>query len=340
MNRNLLRWIIVILMGLSLVFVISCPYLAEAELVTENGILPLSINEGGVPPIEENWIFDGKQPTSYEDSTIKVSFEYGEINHKLVSGPHRGKKVTDATVIARIKIQHVSQLRTAWSYDTSSGSAAAKAEAIAKEKNAVVAMNGDFYKQTKEKGYTVRQGEVVRDTAENSKNYVFDMLIIDSEGDFHPVYSATTESIKAYVDENLTPLGRTVLDTFNIGPVLVLNGEVQDVSVSEVTKHGGREGLYQWSTPCHRIAIVQTGHLEYAIIYTDSKGNRESGLTLQELAEYIAEQCPGAWLAYNLDGGGSANLVAHNKRIHKNSYLRNISDIIYFASAESLPEEE
>lgn len=340
MNRSLLRWILVVLMSLSLLLMLSSPNIAGAEESGDVYVLPMDITAGGNPPKEENWILDGKHPTSYEDSTISVTFEYGQIKHRLVSGPHKGKNVTDATVIARIKIQHVSQLRTAWSYGTPSGSGAAKAEKIAQERNAVVAMNGDFYKQTKEKGYTVRQGEVIRETAENSKNILFDMLIIDSEGDFHAVYAATTESILAYVEENLTPLGRTVLDTFNIGPVLVLNGEVQDVSAAEVTKHGGHEGLYQWSTPCHRIAIVQTGHLEYAIIYTDSKGNRESGLTIQELAEYIAEQCPGALLAYNLDGGGSANLVAHNTRIHKNSYLRNISDIIYFASAEPAAEEE
>ena len=184
----------------------------------------------------------------------------------------------------------------------------------------------------------LRQGELIRDATHNARGLVFDTLLIDSEGDFHVVYAAVTETIDAYVAENLTPLGRTVMDSFNIGPVLVLNGEVQDVAHSEVTKHGGREGMYQWSTPIQRIAIVQTGHLEYAIVFVNGKGNRKSGVTMAEFAQFVAEQCPNAFLAYNLDGGGSANIAAHDKKLYDNSYLRDINDIIYFASAEGIEE--
>ena len=148
------------------------------------------------------------------------------------------------------------------------------------------------------------------------------------------VYAAVTEKIEEYVAENLTPLGRTVMDSFNIGPVLVLNGEVQDVAHSEITKHGGREGMYQWSTPIQRISLVQTGPLQYAIVAANAVGNRKSGFTLSEFAQIVADQCPGALLAYNLDGGGSAQIVAHGRKLFTNSYMRHITDIIYFASAE------
>ena len=330
MNRSLIRWILVALMAVSLLFTLSCPFIAEAE----GSVLPLDYKEGGKPLKEDNWVLEGKTPVSYSDSTIEATFEKGSITHTLTSGNHKGRKVTDETWVVRIRIQDASQLRTAVSRDSYKGRGQADAADIARSKNAVVAMNGDFFKYEYDVGYVVRQGELIRDATANARGILFDMLIIDSEGDFHVVYAATTEKINAYVEENLTPQGRTILDTFNIGPVLVLNGEVQDVAESEITRHGGSEGMYQWSTPIQRIAIVQTGRLEYAIVFTNGEGQRLSGLTMAEFAEFVAEQCPGALMAYNLDGGGSAHIVAHGKNIFSNSYLRNITDILYFASAE------
>ena len=344
MNRTLVRWIIVVLMGLALTLLVSSPNMAMAELVAEDGILPMNIKEGGIPPIEENWTFqpdknekkNATHPASYEDSTISITLEQDYITHKLVAGPHRGSKQTDEAWVVRIKINHVSQLRTAFAQDTEKGHGVADIVSVCKQKNAVVIMNGDYYKQAPAKGYTVRQGEVIKDTAENSQGILFDMLLIDSEGDFHAVYEANDEKIQAYIAEHLAPEGRTVLDTFNIGPFLVVNGEVQDVTQTQVA----RTNKYEWQYPIMRIAIVQTGHLEYAIVYTNGQGNRKSGLSMAEFADYVAEKCPDAIFAYNLDGGGSANVAAHNERIHvQNKYIRKVNDFIYFASAEPAKEE-
>ena len=43
---------------------------------------------------------------------------------------------------------------------------------------------------------------------------------------------------------------------------------------------------------------------------------------------------PDAVTAYNFDGGGSTNLILNGKKIHKTPGLREITDIIYFASAK------
>ena len=339
MNRNTLRWILTGLMILALVFTLSWPYVSEAELVVKeiSGVLPLDYLQGGKPPKAEGWTFEGKQPVSYEDSTIKVTFEREEISHQLISGKHSGKKVKDEAWVVRVKIADVTQLRTAIAQDKYTSGGQADAAAMANSKNAVVAMNGDFCKYEKDVGYLVRQGELIRDATGNGRGRIFDMLIIDSAGDFHVVYSATTEKINQYIADYLAPFGLSVLDTFNIGPVLVLNGEVQDVSQSEAA----RQGTYEWKTPIQRICIVQTGPLEYAIVETGGKGQQTSGFTMQEFAEYVAEKCPGALMAYNLDGGGSASLIAwksaksgKGEMICRNPGHRNISDILYFASAE------
>ncbi len=339
MNRNTIRWILVALMALSLALTLSCPYLAYAE-----GALPMDYLEGGKAPKADGWTFDENgYPLSYQDSTIQVTFEREAFEHILSSGPNKGAKAkNDESWVVRIKIQDVSQLRTAVAKNDYMKKSFAPAESMAADKNAVVAMNGDFFKYENDVGYLVRQGELIRDATKNKRGRLFDMLLIDSKGNFHAVYSATTDKIEAYVAENLTPQGLTILDTFNIGPVLVLNGEVQDVSQTEMA----RQGSYEWPYCIERIAVVQTGELEYAIVTVGTK-SKTSGLAMQEFAEFVAEKVPDAILAYNLDGGGSANLTStiqktkrdgstylEHVRINRNNDIRDITDILYFASAE------
>ena len=336
MNRNLLRWILAALMALTLVLTLSCPYLAYAE-----ESLPLDYTEGGKPPKDGGWTFDEDgYPLSYTDSTIQVSFEHAPYAHVLSAGPNQGSKAkNDEYWVVRIRISDASQLRTAVTKDNYKNKDQINAEILAGSKNAVVAMNGDFCKYENDVGYLVRQGEVVRDATGNARGQIFDMLLIDSAGDFHVVDEAVTETIEAYIGENLTPNGLTVMDTFNIGPVLVRNGAAVDVSQSTMTR---MKSNYQWTSCIERIAVVQTGKLEYAIVTVGTK-SKTSGLTMQEFAEFVAEKCPDAILAYNLDGGGSANLTGtrqkrngtlYHDRLNRNNDLRPITDILYFASAE------
>lgn len=103
------------------------------------------------------------------------------------------------------------------------------------------------------------------------------------------------------------------MDTFNLGPALVINREVQDIASSQAAQQGD----YQWSYPQQRIALVQTGHLEYAIVEVFGQTDSTAGLTLEEFAELVAEKVPEAIIAYNFDGGGSTNLIMNNKKICK-----------------------
>jgi exopolysaccharide biosynthesis protein len=48
----------------------------------------------------------------------------------------------------------------------------------------------------------------------------------------------------------------------------------------------------------------------------------------------LAKQ-PDARMVYNLDGGGSTSLVFNNEKINTNWDVREICDMIYFASIDS-----
>ena len=330
MNRNTLRWIIAVLMLLALALGLSCPSIVEAEGVK----LPMDFTKGGVKTDKENWTYDGKTPVAYSDSTIEVTSEKSSVTAKV-----KGKSVKHEVWVIRIKIKDASQLRTAVSKDTYNGRGQAKGEDIAKSKNAVVAMNGDFFKYENDVGYVVRQGEFIRDATDTTRKkkgqpICFDMLVVDSEGDFYIIPHARTADVEEFTATTL-PEGRTIMDTFNLGPALVIDGQAQDVSASQAAQQGD----YQWNYPQQRIALVQTGHLEYAIVEVFGQTDSTAGLTLQEFAELIVEKVPDAIIAYNFDGGGSTNLIMNNKRICKTPGLREITDIIYFASAEGYVEE-
>ena len=255
MNRNLIRWIAAVLLLLAMAAGLSCPSIVEAEGTVK---LPMDFTKGGVKTEKEKWTYDGKIPVAYSDSTIEVTSEKSSVTAKV-----KGKSVKHEVWVVRVKIQDPSQLRTAVSKDTYSGRGQAKGEDIAKSKNAVAAMNGDFFKYENDVGYVVRQGEFIRDATDTTRKkkgqpICFDMLVVDSEGDFHIVPHARTKDIEAFTEETLTPAGRTIMDTFNLGPALVINGEVQDIASSQAAQQGD----YQWNYPQQRIALVQTGHLE------------------------------------------------------------------------------
>lgn len=327
MNRNLIRWIAAVLLLLAMAAGLSCPSIVEAEGTVK---LPMDFTKGGVKTEKEKWTYDGKIPVAYSDSTIEVTSEKSSVTAKV-----KGKSVKHEVWVVRVKIQDPSQLRTAVSKDTYSGRGQAKGEDIAKSKNAVVAMNGDFFKYENDVGYVVRQGEFIRDATDTTRKkkgqpICFDMLVVDSEGDFHIVPHARTKDIEAFTEETLTPAGRTIMDTFNLGPALEINGEVQDIASSQAAQQGD----YQWNYPQQRIALVQTGTLEYAIVEVYGKTDGTAGMTLEEFTDLILEKCPDAITAYNFDGGGSTNLMLNGKKIHKTPGLREITDIIYFASAK------
>ena len=343
-KMTILRWLITGLLLLAMTTVMSSPALAEVEP------LPLDQLTPGLPAHADGWTYvdakeagagqkllkyaskarewseaDNDAPVSaydwarYEDESIsvEVSFFTARPAYKTVNLP---------CAIVRVKIADPSQIRTAMSYDSYDKREYVKAESMAKHVNAIAAVNGDFFKYHFDVGYVVRQGEFYRD-ALNGKR---DLLLIDQNGDFHAVYEATSESAAAFIAE-MEGAGLRVINSFTLGPVLVENG----VALTMQDTVTARNSEFQWRYPQQRVAICQLGELEYAIVEAYGKTDSSAGMTLQEFADFIAWQFPDCLMAYNLDGGGSTNVMVNGEKIHKTPGARNISDILYFASADS-----
>lgn len=293
-SDNLLRWCVVALMLCALALTVSSPALAEIETLPLDQLVP------GNPPLASGWTDE----YTYEDPSISVSVEFQTVNKVKCS-------------IVRIRIANPSQIRTAMSEDSYDKTAYVKAAALAKHVNAVAAVNGDFFKYY-DFGYLIRQGELYRD-APNGKR---DVLLIDDQGDFYAVRNAQSEDIQAFLASDQLA-GRSIVNTFTLGPVLVENGEVQEITTRE----------FQYRYKMQRVAIVQLDTLEYAIVECDGRADASSGMTMMDFAAYIQSLFPDCRLAYNLDGGGSTNVIVNGERIHKNPDSRQICDILYFASA-------
>ena len=223
--------------------------------------------------------------------------------------------------VARVRIADASQLRTAVTPKNRTN----KISTIARDRNAVVAIGGDYYSHGK-KGYVVRMGEVIR-----SKNpyETLDMLLTDANGDFHiirrkRVNESFTEELEALVTGE-TP----IINVFNFGPALVIDGVLQEIPDNYEYNPKGKEP---------RCAIGQTGPLEYLLVVVDGRRNGSKGVSMAQLAQFMADQ--GCVQAFNLDGGNSSLMVFHGENYSDKTFSaeRSVSDIIYFATAVR-PEE-
>lgn len=267
----------------------------------EGYFLPLDFSAGYVPN-PAGYLSE----TAYEDETISVSLESRKIGDSVYN-------------IAWVKISGPTQLRTALAGPYGSKKTA-KPLQMATEANAVVAINGDYF-QYSSRGYTVRQGETYIKTLSKKG---LDLLIIDENGDFHILKKSSKTELASFLES-----GHTVVNAFTFGPALVMDGEVQVVYNSYGFSPQDR---------APRVAIGQTGPLEYVLVMVEGRMDDYSrGITLKMLAEFMGEL--GCQEAFNLDGGGSSAMVFNGKYYNKmdDKSARNISDIIYFASA--VPED-
>ena len=277
------------------------PMLASAAMsdilpVNDIAYLDTDIKTTGRTPVAANYT-----DTGYRDDTIIV--EVQEVRQD------------DSTYhVAYVKIATPSQLRTAVAGDLGS-SRTFKTTVLAQSMNAIVAINGDFYTQTKA-GFIIRQGETYRQ--KTSKN--MDLLLVDDNGDFHIVLRGH-ENQEKEVKKLLSDYN--IVNGFFFGPALVADGVTQVIPETYQFNPTGDEP---------RAAIGQLGPLTYVLVTVDGRIDGSAGVSMAELAAFMDQI--GCEYAYGLDGGNSSALVFNARLLSvKDVEERAVSDIIYFASA-------
>ena len=231
------------------------------------------------------------------------------------------KQVQDGSVYtySEVKVNHPSQFRRHLSGGEYGSGKYYHTSDMAESVNAVVASGGDFYSQ-RTFGVCVYEGELRKMDGVYSQT-----CFIDSNGDLSFVYAGELtrkDQARAYIEEH------DVQFSLCFGPILVDNYEMRETSsygVGEPKDHYARAALCQMDT------------LHYLVAVANTEGPWQRVPTVNEFAKNIvATSCR---MAYSLDGGQTASIVMNDELINRPVYgeQRNISDIIYFATA--IPEE-
>ena len=238
--------------------------------------------------------------SSYKDDNISINLSESTVNSTQV-------------YVADVTVSSSDYLKTAFAQNAFGTNVTAKTSETAKNNNAILAVNGDYY-GANSTGYVIRNGVVYRDTVrEDSSN---GDLAIYKDGSFKIIYE---DQISA---DQLVKDG--VVNLLAFGPALVENGEIAVGTNEEV-------GQAMASNPRTAIGIIDANH--YIIVVSDGRTSESKGLSLYQMAEVMKSY--GVKTAYNLDGGGSSTLYFNEQVINKPTTGGNkiseraVSDIVY-----------
>ncbi len=245
-------------------------------------------------PDEKDIIFTD---TEYKDENISITLtQYREFGTDIY--------------VAEIKVASPTLLKSALAKDTYGQNVNAPVSEIAAGKNAILAINGDFYGVNNIR-YVIRNGALYRDIPlENRED-----IVIYKDG----TYGTINES---YVSaQQLKDNGAYQL--FSFGPTLVKDGVISDTT-EHVLNIAGKN-------PRTAIGFKEPGHMFFVV--ADGRTDYSAGLTFPELAQFM-HSIGATDLAYNLDGGGSTTMYFNGKVVNKPSAdgkikEREVSDIVY-----------
>lgn len=238
---------------------------------------------------------------TYEDSNISITVtEYREYNTSIY--------------VADVKVSSMKYFKTAFAQDTYGRNVTAKTSEIAKSKNAILAINGDYY-GARNAGYVIRNGVLYRDNAASNQ----EALVINTDGTFEIITEGKTSA------SSLVSGGAAHVLSF--GPAIVQNGEISVTTEDEV-------GKAKTSNPRTAIGIIDKLH--YVFVVSDGRTDESEGLSLYQLAEFIKKI--GVTTAYNLDGGGSSTMYFNGNVVNNPTTSgdtikeRSVSDIVYIGN--------
>ncbi len=255
-------------------------------------------------------IFDESRKQNDTEATTIGS--YTDDNISVTITKHRDYN-TDIYV-AEVHISSMKYLKCAFAKDTYGRNVTAKTSDTAKVKNAIFAINGDYYGARSE-GFVIRNGILYRDTP----SYGRKALVIKTDGMFETVTENGT-SAKGLLDSGAA-------HAFSFGPSLVENGEIALLPKDEY----GRSAA---SNP--RTAVGMIEPLHYVFVVADGRTPSSHGLSVRQLANFMTNL--GVVNGYNLDGGGSSAMYFDGKIINnpttngRSISERSVSDIVYIGN--------
>ncbi len=158
--------------------------------------------------------------------------------------------------------------------------------------------------------YTIRNGEVIAKHTANSP-LIPGEYVLSAHGNMQIALAKLRVGDKVILQEDLGPAWQNAWQILGVGPRLLRDGQV-DITARE--EHIGPD-VYGGVSPRTAVAVTRTGEVILAVI--DGRSRISDGLTLNGLAHFLMRY--GAWNAVNFDGGGSSEMVLHNKIVNRPS---------------------
>ncbi|KNY26412.1 phosphodiester glycosidase family protein [Pseudobacteroides cellulosolvens] len=252
----------------------------------------------------------GPEKYTATDTSYKSNSKTIEIK-KVVTGEGDD---TLTYYVADIRLTNYTQMRSAFAKNKFGRNIIEGTSVIAKENNAILAINGDYY-GFRSDGIEIRNGMLLRNEPARTG------LAFYKDG-----------SMKIYDEKKTTGeelLKNGVWNTVSFGPALVVDGKVgTDIANYEVDTNFGNHPI-QGVHPRAGIGMIEKNHFVFIVVDGRSKGYSK-GMELEEFAKVFQDL--GCKTAYNVDGGYSATMYFMGKRVNKpggKDKERGTSDIIY-----------
>lgn len=273
---------------------------------------PVGGTSKGTTPVKKPGNTQAASPEkiTVTDTSYKSGSKTIEIK-KVVTG------TGDDTVtyyVADIKLTDATLMRSAFAKNKYGRNIIQGTSVIAKENNAILAINGDYY-GFRSDGIEIRNGRLFRNEPARTG------LAFYKDG-----------NMKIYDEKKTTGeelLKNGVWNTVSFGPALVIDGKMgTDIADYEVDTNFGNHPI-QGVHPRAGIGMIGKNHFVFIVVDGRSTGYSK-GMELEEFAKVFQEL--GCSAAYNLDGGYSATLYFMGKRVNKPGGLdkeRGTSDILY-----------
>lgn len=253
------------------------------------------------------------EPSSSSTSIEPTYGEFSYVDSKMQLQIDVIRRYETQVYVAVLTTTDHRLVKTAFGLDTFGKNFKEKTSVIANRKNAIFAINGDYY-GFRDIGVVVRNGLVYR--------------ITPRPADADSAVVLNDQGLMSTFEERETNLqGLNELNPWQVwsfGPVLV--------NQSTLMVNPSTKVPYELaSNP--RTAIGQIRDDQYIFVSSDGRTSESAGLSVYELASVFVEY--GARFAYNLDGGGSATMWFNGRLINKPTNSgstiseRSISDIIY-----------
>lgn len=261
------------------------------------GTFALSFAEGetSYPALGEGY------ETVYEKDNVRIALK-------------KGRAFDSDYIVADIRIDDVHKLKKGFANGEFNKGTAMLSE-LATELGAILALSGDYIANNFKTGHVVKDGEVVR----NSANPKQEICLIYEDG--------TMDIVKDTKENFAKAKEKGIWQSFMFGPGLIFNGKA-------IKKNNSKVGA---ANPRAAIGYYEKGH--YCFVIVDGRSSTNKGMKMQQLVKFMDEL--GCKYAYNLDGGQSASLFFDGE-ILNNPYngARKVQDCVYIEGESSKSQNQ